>query len=99
MAAHFKEQFDVPFTLLVDHTKQTYRALEFRRTDWWHVMGPPVWIKGMQAILKHRNAMPKQDPLQLGGTVVVDTDGSVRYAYRSKTSSDQPPIAEITAAL
>ena len=99
MAAHFKDEFDIPFTLLVDHTKETYRALEFPRANAWNTYGPPVWIKGVQAIMRHRNKMPKQDAFQLGGAVVVDTDGSVRYIYRSKASSDQPPVAEIIAAL
>lgn len=99
MAAHFKEQFDIPFTLLVDHTKQTYRAVELPRANAWNVYGPPVWIKGVRSILRHGNKWPKQDPLQLGGAAVVDTEGMVRYLYRSKASSDQPPIAEIRAAL
>ena len=92
MAAHFKREFDIPFTLLVDHDRETYRALGLTRANPWNVYGPPVWIEGIRSILNHGNKIPKQDPFQLGGAVVAEKGGEILFVYRSKASSDVPPV-------
>ncbi len=99
MAAHFKREFEIPFPLLVDHTKETYRALEMKRTGAWNIYGPPVWIEGIRSILNYGNKIPKQDPFQLGGAVVVDKGGEVLFVFRSKASSDVPPVDRMISAL
>ena len=102
MAADFREKQDVPFPLLVDRTKETYRALEMKRGTLWEVAGPPVWLRYAKGLLGgHSQAIekPKQDPLQLGGVVVTDRGGDVLYEFRSSTSSDNPPIDDVLAAL
>jgi hypothetical protein len=99
MAAHFKKDLGIPFPLLVDHERETYKALAIGRASAWNIYGPPVWIKGIRSILEHSNKLPKQDPFQLGGAAVVDKNGEVLYLYRSRDSSDVPPIDEVLAAL
>jgi peroxiredoxin len=100
MAADFREKQDVPFPLLVDRTKQTYRALEMKKGNLWDVMGPPNWVRYAKAIVAgHGVDKPKQDPLQLGGVLVVDTGGKVVYEFRSSAAADNPPIEDVLAAL
>jgi hypothetical protein len=99
MAAHFKSELGIPFPLLVDHDKQTYRALAIGRASAWNIYGPPVWIEGIRSIARFGNRIPKQDPFQLGGAAVVDKSGEVLFLYRSRDSSDVPPIDEVLAAL
>ncbi|MEA2452012.1 MAG: hypothetical protein QOG04_722 [Actinomycetota bacterium] len=99
MAAHFKEDQQIPFTLLIDHDKQTYRALQMKHANAWNIYGPPVWIKGIKSILEHGNKFPKQDPLQLGGIVVADVGGTIRYTFRAGASSEVAPLDEVVAAL
>ena len=99
MAAHFKREFEIPFTLLIDHERQTYRALKLGRANPWNVYGPPVWIEGIKSILDHGNKFPRQDPMQLGGAVVVDKGGEVLFVYRSKASSDIPPLGRMMSTL
>ena len=99
MAAHFKDEHHIPFPLLVDHDKKTYRAVEMKRTGPWNLYGPPVWIKGIRSILDYGNKFPKQDPMQLGGVVVVGTGGDVLYRFRASKSSDIAPLDEVLAAL
>lgn len=100
-AADFREQFQVPFPVLIDHTKETYRALEFERGTMWQILGPPVWIRAARSFLSGHGVTPrpKQDPLQLGGVIVTEKGGDIRYSYASKTSSDNPPTDEVIAAL
>lgn len=99
-AADFKATFEVPFPVLVDHTKETYRALELGHGTWWSVAGPPVWWRGIKGIVSgHPTALPKQDPKQLSGVAVVEPGGHVRYVHRAANSSDNPPVDEVLAAL
>lgn len=100
-AADFKEQFEVPFPVLVDRTKETYRALELGRGTPWQILGPPVWRRTIKSLVSGHGLTPrpKQDPMQLGGVIVADRGGDIRYSYASKTSSDNPPTNEVIAAL
>jgi hypothetical protein len=96
MAAHFRDTQEIPFPLLVDHRKQTYRALEIGRGSWMDVAGPKVWARSAKSILSGKGqGVPKQDPLQLGGAIVVEAGGRVRYMHRAKTSSDNPKPEEL----
>ena len=99
MAANFKQEQEIPFTLLVDHERLTYKALEFRRSSAWNVYGPPVWIDGIRSILRYGNRFPKQDPLQLGGIVVAAKGGEILYSFRARASSDIAPLDKVFDAL
>ena len=99
MAAHFKEEQKIPFTLLVDHDRETYNALHFKRSSLWNLYGPPVWIEGVKSIARFGNKIPKQDPLQLGGTIVVDKGGEILYSFRASKSADIAPLDDVIAAL
>ena len=99
MAAHFKEEMKIPFPLLVDHEKETYRALEMKHSSAWNVYGPPVWIEGLKSIARHGNKIPKQDPMQMGGMVVAAPGGEILYTFRAGVSADIAPLDEVLAAL
>ena len=99
-AADFREHERIPFPLIVDHTKETYRALDMKRAGWVDIVGPTVWWRNAKSILGgNKQSRAKQDPLQLGGAVVVGTGGEVLYVHRSKNSSDNVPAEELIAAL
>ena len=99
MAAAFKEEANLPFTLLVDHTKETYRRLEVKKGSLLDVAGPSVWLKGVRSILKGGQKKPEQDPFQLGATAVIEPGGKVRHLYRSSNSSDNFPMDQLLAIL
>ncbi len=99
MAAHFKEELQIPFLLLVDHKRETYRALEMKKSNPWNIYGPPVWIEGIRSIAKHGNKFPKQDPMQLGGIVVAAAGGEILYTFRAGTSSEIAPLDDVLAAV
>ena len=100
MAADFKEKQDVPFPLLVDRTKETYRALDLAKASWWDVTGPPVWLRFAKGLVTgHLSAWPKQDPKQLAGVAIVDPGGDIRYLHRAKNASDNPPVERLLKEL
>ena len=100
MAAHFRDAQKIPFPLLVDQRRQTYRALGIGRGSLIDVAGPKVWARSAKSILTGKGqGVPKQDPLQLGGAIVVETGGRVRYVHRAKTSSDNPKPEELLEQL
>jgi hypothetical protein len=99
-AADFRERERIPFPLIVDHTKESYRALGMNRGGWADVVGPRVLWRSAKSILGgNMQGRARQDPLQLGGAVVVNAGGEVLYVHRSKNSSDNVPAEELIAAL
>ena len=99
-AADFRERERIPFPLIVDHTKESYRALGMKRGGWADVVGPRVLWRSAKSVLGgNKQGRARQDPLQLGGAVVVNAGGEVLYVHRSKNSSDNVPAEELIAAL
>ena len=89
-----------PFLCLTDKEKLAYRAFNLSRTNAGRIFTPQVWKRGFQAALHgHLNSVPKGDPFQMPGVFIVDTEGIIRYAYRSKDASDNPPTEQILALL
>ena len=100
MAADFRDKQDIPFRLLVDRTKETYRALEMKKGSLLDVVGPGVWLRGAKGILTGKGAaMPKQDPYQMGGAVVVDKGGEVKLIHRGERASDTATVDKMLGAL
>lgn len=99
-AAHFKEKEGIPFELLVDRRKETYRALDLKRTSLYNLVGPPVWIRFGKALLRGKpSGKPKQDPYQLGGTAVVRPGGAVAFMQRAKDPADNYPVEKVLSHL
>lgn len=97
MAAHFREEQDIPFPLIVDRKKETYRALEVARGSLLDVAGPSVWLQAVKNITKGHPPFkrPQQDALQLGATAIVKPGGEIAHLHRSKDSSDNYPVDEV----
>ena len=99
--AFFRER-DLPshFLALADPEKRAYQAYGLTRASTSELFAPQVWAKGFRAALHgHFIGMPKGDPFQMPGLFLVDTAGVVRYAHRHRDAGDNPPNAELFAAL
>ena len=97
-ARRFKEEYSLPFTVLVDKKRESYRLLGLKRGSVMEVMGPRVWAKGAKSLLKHGQGLAKEDPLQLGGVAIV-RGGKVAFVHRAETSSDNLPVDELLEKL
>ncbi len=94
----FKEHHRLPFTVLVDKKRESYRILGLERGSMGDVMGPKVWRAGARSILRYGQGVPKEDPYQLGGAAVV-RDGTVVLLHRSETSADNLSVDDLLAAI
>ena len=102
MAADFKQKRKIPFTLLVDEKRVTYRAMELAKGTALDIFGPQVIAKGTLSFVKgHLQGMaPEGTSLrQLGGALLVNSEGKVLLAHRAADASDNISVEELLTAL
>ncbi len=100
MAADFRDQQEIPFLLLVDRTKETYRILGLGRASLMQLLGPQGWLRFAKGVVAgHGVGTPKQDPYQLGGAVVLAEGGEIKHVHRAAAAPDNLPVDDLLAAL
>jgi alkyl hydroperoxide reductase subunit AhpC len=91
-------QTESPFLLLLDRQRAAYRAYSVRRS--LASLSIAAVRRGRELAKQGQQVTYLQgDPLQLGGTFIVDASGIVRFAHRSRTPIDYPPVEELLALL
>lgn len=99
-AADFRDEYRIPFPILVDHTKDTYRALGFQRASLLEIYKLNVIFKGaIEVMTGNRLRQAKQDWHMLGGAVVVERGGDVKLVHRSKDPADMLPVEDLLDAV
>ena len=99
MATDFKREDEVPFPVLIDHTKETYRLVGLKRATLADAVKPKVLLRGALALIKRGQALPQQDPAQLGGAIVVDRNGNIIFVHRARDAQDNAPVDALLEAL
>ena len=87
------------FTLLLDPERKAYRAygLGYSLARSW---SPKIWLEYTRLILSGRKWRGIQgDSGQLGGDFIVDSNGRIRFVYRSYDPTDRPSIDQLLDAL
>lgn len=96
----WQEETQAPFPLLLDQTRQAYRAYGLERSAlrswgiknlWYYAK---VVLQGKALLDSHG-----EDTNQLGGDFIIDTQGFVRYAHPSRDPTDRPDVEELLAVL
>lgn len=93
------DETNAPFTLLLDPQRKAYRTygLEYSLLRAW---GLNVWRRYAQLLFQGRKWRGIQgDSGQLGGDIIVDSNGRIRFAYRSHDPTNRPDIQSLLAAL
>jgi peroxiredoxin len=99
-AARFRKTRSIPFPLLADKDRQSYAAAGLRKGTAAGVIGPRVWATGVKGLAKGRGvALPRENPAQLGGTVVVHPGGRITHHHVAETSADNAPIESLLEAI
>ncbi len=100
MAAYFREEFDIPFQLLVDERQETYPVLGIKRGNLWDLAGPHMWFNFSKRLLRGQISKEvKGDPMQLGGLAVIEPGGHITKVHRSEDPKDNMPIDELLKEL
>ncbi len=96
----FVKEEGLEFPLLVDSSRHLYEQFGMGKGRTWDVWGPSNWWAYARGIC--RGLMPKRptgDVDQLGGDVVVDPAGIVRFLHAGKGPADRPPVDTIIARI
>ena len=94
------EDVGIPFPMLRDPEYQAYRAFSLQRGSLREVYGPRTIWAYLKLIARNRRFTRTQtDRLQLGGDFIIDGQGIVRLAYRSRNPADRPPVSRLLDAL
>lgn len=84
------------WSFLVDERSTLYRAYGMERGKWWDLSGPAVIWKYFQLFAKGRTLKKVTgDVKQLGGNVIIDPDGILRYIYVGRGPADRPEPEEL----
>jgi hypothetical protein len=87
--------------ILVDEDRTLYRAYGMLRGGRWQIWGPRTWWAYAKELL--RGITPSASALgsdgnQLGGDVLVDASGMVRFLHVGSGPGDRPSVAALLAA-
>lgn len=93
------QETGAPFPLLLDPERRTYRAYGLRHSVARSWSPRTLWYYVRAAFAGRKLHGIRGDPNQLGGDFIVDSDGIVRLAYRSRESVDRPPVADLLGLL
>lgn len=100
-ARAFRAAFDLPFALLCDPDRISYRAFGLLRVNPFREARPSTIQRYLAANAQYGGSSltSGQDPLQLGGIFVIDRQGTVCYAHYALRIADYPAIPTLLAEL
>ena len=91
IAENYARETAFPWPILLDGSRELYRAYGMSRGGWWAVLGPSSWWGYLKLLLRARKLRrPTDDVYQLGGDVLIDPEGTVRLHHVSRIPIDRP---------
>jgi peroxiredoxin len=96
----FAAQMELPFPLLADPRREAYTAYGLQSMNMLRELRPDTLVRSLQAGRQYGGGAPgDQDARQLGGALVIDTTGTIRYAFRQQRMSDMVSNDDLLAAV
>ncbi len=99
--AEFRAEMQAPFPILCDPKKNGYKAYGLEKLSVLREIGS----RENRSLGQSRSGeygvkvSLDQDMAQLGGSFVLDTDGTILYAHRAAVTSENKPTAQVLAAV
>lgn len=101
-AAHFRRKFELDLPVLADEKRASYGAAGAKVATMGELLGPKSVTKGIGRSVKSRGALRQGrmigHPAQLGGAMIVTTDGRVAWTHMSDDASDNAANEELLEA-
>ena len=93
VAENYIRQTKLPWAFLVDTDRELYRGYGMEHGKWWDLAGPSAILVYFKLFFRGRTLKRTTgDVKQLGGDVVVDPDGIVRFHHVGKGPADRPSV-------
>jgi peroxiredoxin len=97
--ALFQFSHQLPFKLLVDPQRTAYQAANLPRNI-SGILNFSTLFGGMKAMLQgYRQGKRQGDPLQQGGSLLIDTNGNIIFAHRNSSPGDEAQTKDILNAI
>lgn len=92
----FQMQQRLPFQLLRDPGRVAYKHFGLERAAVQTILAPAtVWYYIRRVLSGQRQGRASGDMYQLGGNVLLDSNGSALWVYRSNQPADRPSVDAI----
>jgi hypothetical protein len=96
LARSYVEETSLTWPLLVDDTRETYRAYGMLSASFWDIWGPKTWWAYLKEILKGQRLKKSEgDISQRGGDVLIDPDGIVSVHHVGAGPANRPAVESI----
>jgi hypothetical protein len=90
-AKHFAKKLELDGeTILADEERQTYKVADFKKANLGQLLGPKSVLSGVKHGARSGVVQGRivGDAAQLGGAMVIDTNGEVLFRRASKNAGD-----------
>ena len=93
------DETHVGWPVLIDETRETYRAYGMLQAKPWDLWGPSTWWAYLKELVRGRlPRWPHSDTFQQGGDVLIDPAGIVRFHHVGAGPADRPSVATLLRA-
>lgn len=100
LARRYMEETGIEWPLLIDETRDIYRAYGMLEAGFWDIWGPSTWMAYFKEIFRGRLPVKSSgDIRQRGGDVLIDPEGIVRLHHVGTGPADRPEVAAILQAI
>ena len=96
LARSYVEDTSLPWPLLVDDTRETYRNYGMLSASYWDVWGPKTWWAYLKEIIKGKKLRKSEgDIFQRGGDVLIGPGGTVHLHHIGSGPADRPTVVTL----
>ncbi len=95
----FKEVTGYSGKILTDPSREAFKILGLT-SSLGGLLGSKMFARAISALKQGiKPGSVQGNALQLGGAIIINTDESIEYTYRSSEAADDPPVSEMLAAV
>ena len=95
-AREYSEEFSLKWPLLVVQDRRLYAAYGMETGRWRKLLGPKACLTYARLLIRGRRLRPVHgDVRQLGGNVIIDAAGVVRFHHVAHSPADRPNVTQL----
>ena len=96
----YQEYHHWPFVILADPKRIAYQAFSLKRLSWWRMFSPSTLALYFKLLRegKRIERYGNDDYSQGGGDFIIDGEGNILFAHRSRDPADRPTVKMLLQA-